>query len=496
MQQIETTDDAMRFLASIMQTSKETGGLYLELINRYLEHGIIPEPEDDASPLLRYVIDLMQSPFIQIMVFTKPAMAILFRDTTMRYVMARIKQSNFSRQRFQYAAREIQAAYQFAPNMRGSEWKSLITKVSEQYGDYGFDKKFIENLLDKDGALEPQKWNKLIIDWTTALQRKMERQDAESENQTETQLFKALEMADKEVDSFLKSGQVTDMEAFEQTISIMHGLWSRTDYERARPIIRRQKRYPSIEKVVNIMGRVSDEDGARRIPITTGISLKLDHSSGSDIEGITTSRQLDSLMPTELAFYADDQLSDIFWHRYMQGTLQSFRYRSNVAKPTHQLAPKISAKSKGPMIVCVDTSSSMNGEPMKIAQSILGRIVWMANRQHRRCYLIYYAERIKTIDLQLSNWSFDELKISYDGGTDATQMLQEVFRLLNMDENYMAADVLWISDFIVPDVAPQLLAQLSDFRQSDTRFYGYQIGDHDTIWSARLDKIFHENMVV
>lgn len=491
MQQIETAEDAMRFLNSVMQTSKETGGLYLELINRFLAHGIIPELEDDASPLLRYVVGLMENPFIQVMVFTKPGMAAIFRDTTMRYVLARIKQTNFNHQRLGYAARDIKRAYQFAPNMRGNEWKTLVSKVSEELGDYGFDKKFMENLLDKDGALEPQKWNKLIVDWTTALQLKLERQDFEGENKTEPQLFKALEATDKDVENFIVNSHITDMEAFEQTVNLMQGIWSRSEYERLQPIIRRMKRYPSIEKVVNKMGRVTDEDGNRCIPITTGSSQKLDHSSGSDIEGITTSRQLNSLMPTELAFYSDEQLSDIFWHRYMQGALQSFRYQSNLAKPVHRLAPNINAKSRGPMIVCVDTSSSMNGEPMNIAQSLLARVVWMAYRQRRRCYLIYYSERIKTVDLQLNDWNINDLKTISNGGTDATEMLKEVFRLLNTDESYMAADVLWISDFIVPDVSSQLLEQLNDFRKSDTRFYGYQIGDNDTIWRDRMNKLYH-----
>lgn len=495
MQQIETAEDAMRFVTAVMQPPKETGGMYLEFINRYLEHGAIPEPEEGASSLLRYVIGLMENPFIQIMVFTKPVMASIFRATTMRYVLARLKQITFQRQRSQFAARDIQTAYQYAPNMRGSEWKSLVSKVAEQYEDYGFDKKFMDNLLDNGGALEPQKWNKLIIDWATALQRKMAQEDIDKENSQETRSFRPDEQVftdiDKDITNYQQNSTISDMEAFEQTIETMHGIWSRSEFERTKSIALRHKRYPSIDLVVNKMGRKSDEDGTRQIPISTGSSLSLDHSSGSDIEGVTTSRQLKSLLPTELAFYADEHLSDVFWYKYMQGSLQSFRYQSHLAKPTHKLKRTITAKPKGPMIVCIDTSSSMNGEPMRIAQSLLSRVVWMANRQHRRCYLIYYSEHICTIDLQLSNWDINELKTVMQGGTDATEMLTEVFHLLSSDENYMCADVLWVSDFLVPDVKPSLLSRLNDFRQSDTRFYGYQIGDCDTIWSSRLDKMYH-----
>ena len=142
------------------------------------------------------------------------------------------------------------------------------------------------------------------------------------------------------------------------------------------------------------------------------------------------------------------------------------------------------------MVVCVDTSGSMSGEPMRIAQSLLSRVIWMANKQFRRCYLIYYSMHIKTIDIHLDRWTFDELKSVTTGGTDATEMLKEVYRLLNTDENYMSADVLWISDFLVPDVDEQLIMQMSEFRKSGTRFYGYQIGGYDTLWFSRLDKIY------
>ncbi|MBO5817259.1 MAG: hypothetical protein J6R26_04870 [Paludibacteraceae bacterium] len=492
MQEIETAEQAMKFLAGVIDcyNPRETAGLYLNLINTYLEDGTIPEPQKGDSELLRYVISMMKSPFIQLMVFTKPAMAIIFRASTMRYVVARLHQLNFQRQCAQSAAREIQHAYQYAPNMYKDGWKALVSKVAEQYEEYGFDKKFMEQLLDEEDNIEPQRWNKLIIDWTTALQRKMKKEESDVIAGTESHMFKAMEFADKEVESYLQSSHVTDMEWFEQSINMMHGIWSRTEYERVQPIVRLQKRYPVIGEIVNRMGRIANEDGTRKIPIATGNSIKLEHSSGSDIEGITSAQSFNGLLPIELAFYSDQQLSDVFWYKYMQGTLQTFRYQSHIAKPTRNLSIKVKAKSKGAMIMCVDTSGSMQGEPMRIAQSLLSRVVWMANRQCRRCYLIYYSQKIKTIDLQLSNWAFDELKSVESGGTDATEMLNEVFRLLKNDEQYMTADILWISDFQVPDVNEELLQQLFEFRQTGTCFYGCQIGDHETLWTKRLNYMY------
>lgn len=491
---METISDAMEFLESVINelNTKETVGLYIDLINNYLERAYIPELEADASDLYCYVVELMKNPIIQVMVFSNPLMAIVFRQTTLRFITSMIHQNRFQRQRLSWMAQEIKSTYRYAPNKRGSEWKSLVSKVSEQLEDYGFDKHFMENLLEDGGALEPQKWNKLIIDWATALQRKIAHKEAKNASKSQSirpdeYMFERIE---KDMMNYLNSSTMSDMEANEQTLNLMHGQWNRSEYERLRPIISRQKRYPMIEKVVNKMGRIADDDGKRRIAVASGNTMNITHSSGSDIEGITTSNELTGLLPSELALFASERLSDVFWHKYMTSQLQTFRYKSNIVKPTRKLTNTIKAKNKGPMIVCVDTSSSMNGEPIMIAQSILSRVLWMANKQKRRCYLIYYSVQITTIDLQLDNWQITDLKTTPYGGTDATQMLNEIFRLLSSEQNYMYADVLWISDFIVPQVDISIYAQLDEFRKSDTHFYGYKIGGSDTYWEKYLDKIY------
>lgn len=494
---METIDETLDYLTSIVNSMSrgETPGLYLDLINKYLEDGSLPELDENASSLLRYVVDLMDNPFIQVMVFSSPLMAIVFRETTIRYVLMRIHQMNFQRQRAKFAAREILLAYQYSPKMRGTEWESIVTKVSEQLEDFGFDKKFMENLLDNDGALEPQKWNKLIIDWATALQRKMVQEDIDKENSHATRSFRPDEFIftaiNEDMTEYMRTSTSVDIEAMEQSLNLMHGNWSRSGHERVLSIIRRQRNYPSIDEVVNKMGRISDDEGSKKIYIATGRTMNIEHSAGCDIDGITSSRQLSGLLPIELAYYSDEKLSDVFLYKYVQGNLQSFRFLSNIAKPTHKLNIKVNAKTKGPMIVCVDMSGSMYGEPFLIVESLLTKIVWMANKQFRRCFLIYYTTSIQTLDLQLSNWTLNDLRAKFGGGTDATEMLTEVFRLLSNDDTYMCADVLWISDFIVPEVEDELLEKMKEFQKLDNRFYGYQIGGSDTLWNTRLDKMYY-----
>ena len=42
--------------------------------------------------------------------------------------------------------------------------------------------------------------------------------------------------------------------------------------------------------------------------IASGVDMKMEHSSGSDIEGITVGDDLNSLLPLELAQYSDEDM--------------------------------------------------------------------------------------------------------------------------------------------------------------------------------------------
>ena len=57
------------------------------------------------------------------------------------------------------------------------------------------------------------------------------------------------------------------------------------------------------------MGRVADANGKDRLTIASGVDMKMEHSAGSDIEGITVGDDLNSLLPLELAQYSDEDMA-------------------------------------------------------------------------------------------------------------------------------------------------------------------------------------------
>jgi uncharacterized protein with von Willebrand factor type A (vWA) domain len=154
---------------------------------------------------------------------------------------------------------------------------------------------------------------------------------------------------------------------------MMDGSWTESEFEKKLRIVKIQNKVQEIKDVVRRMGRLPDVDGHDRLTIQTGSSHRLEHSSGSDIEGVTIGRDLNALMPFELAQYSDSDLEGLFFKKYLTSRLQVFRYKSEISKPSRKLRSE-RASRRGPMIVCIDSSASMYGTPSDIVISLLSRL--------------------------------------------------------------------------------------------------------------------------
>ena len=80
-------------------------------------------------------------------------------------------------------------------------------------------------------------------------------------------------------------------------------------------LMNRRKRFPSLEKIISLLGRTPSETGGKRASLIYG-HHNLPHSGGSDIQGITVGQSFASLLPLETALFSDCQTEDIFLHKY------------------------------------------------------------------------------------------------------------------------------------------------------------------------------------
>ena len=85
------------------------------------------------------------------------------------------------------------------------------------------------------------------------------------------------------------------------------------------------------------MGRIADDEGSKQVYVTEGSVYKLAHSQKSDILGVTIGNDLNALLPSELLYYADSELQDVFMLKYFTQKLQTFRYKSEIMQPSRRL---------------------------------------------------------------------------------------------------------------------------------------------------------------
>lgn len=282
------------------------------------------------------------------------------------------------------------------------------------------------------------------------------------------------------------------VDEFEQCWALMGTIWNVVEFDRIRPVVRLQEQYPVLLDVARRVGRIADDQGPERVPVSVGGKMSVEHGAPSDIEGVTMGNDITALLPMEMAIMSDDQLSNLFAYRFATRRLQTFRYKSNMMKQARRVEVR-KARQKGPMIVCLDTSGSMQGQPEKIASSLIIKLLQVALRQERDLLLVAFSTTAKLFDVRRNRTRFfDFLRKECGGDTDGTQMLQAVMHTIAENPAYGSADVLLISDFKFDVPGAGIMRQVNALRDEGTRFYGLQIGvapiDN---WKKYLDNYWH-----
>lgn len=337
-------------------------------------------------------------------------------------------------------------------------WQQICKTIEAGYSVYdvnlpSYIEQF-ENMEDKESVLAA-----LASDWESACKAKLEQK-------TQQMLKRARNQ-------------------FEQRFHVA----GTVDYEDKKQVENYIHRYPQLKEIVDIIGRDKNSSKEEKdtivykfLPITVA-----KNSSVEEIDRVESGDNLERVLPVELSMP-----EDLFFKRYATKELQQFSSPGK-GKPKkieeHRKDPRL---TKGPIIVCVDTSGSMEGQPLKIAFSLLKQLLSMAKKQKRPCYLISFSVRAKSIDLaKPRNWSkLDNfLGNSFSGGTDGEQMLAEALSVLQSG-TYEMADVLVISDFEFPAPKATTMERINKEKAFGTRFYALQIGRSAHKYNHIMDRIW------
>ncbi|MEM1214336.1 MAG: VWA domain-containing protein, partial [Bacteroidota bacterium] len=337
---------------------------------------------------------------------------------------------------------------------------------------------FLNGALDEKTAEERQRFELIFTDllsqWDALLQAKIlayQLQKFTEEEESYTQLLEAKVSGYKKMEDLLNP--VTQYLGWD----LSKDLWKDTSFDILEQYEELLQDEASIRELVDLLGEmkeaeiVIEEETYEKTIIRK--EWQVDELAKTEIVGVHESQDLSNLVSSEVGLLSDQNTEALFLKKFVDQQLLTFRYEDQrlVTSKDNQMEvhQRVRKKEKGPFIVLVDTSESMHGRPEQIAKCLCLGILKMAIQDNRRAYLINFSIGIQTIDLYDIYNSLEEvakfLRMSFNGGTDASLALTEAVRQLRTND-YEDADVLMISDFIMYRLDKDVLDEVSYFQQN------------------------------
>jgi uncharacterized protein with von Willebrand factor type A (vWA) domain len=220
---------------------------------------------------------------------------------------------------------------------------------------------------------------------------------------------------------------------------------------------RRLARNRNLGELARLVGRFKQDARAlRRKTLDRGVTEAYDVERGAD---------LGRLIPSELLALHHPQLRADFHRRLLEGAVLQYRLRED------------EQKGKGPMVVCIDVSSSMQGDKELWAKAVSLTLMDIARRQRRLFRAVLFSsgpESMKVIDLNRERRYQPELPKVIElaeyfpgGGTDFQTPIDAAIELI-ADKKLKRGDIVVITDGEC-QVTPEWLADLKE-RKEELQF--------------------------
>ena len=220
----------------------------------------------------------------------------------------------------------------------------------------------------------------------------------------------------------------------------------------------------SLIRLARLIGRMGDNGNHKKGKFLT--------ASKSDIAGITTGNNLRDVLPSELSMLAEHKTQDVFYHNFTSRRLQLFASASSSQAPRK--------RHDGPVIICVDASSSMAGEPIQTARALAIAVSIIAWRRDRDVIMVKYSDTYDYMNLghdrsklsELSEW----LTHVPNAGNNENSMFRWLFKSMKPQfKEYEAADILCISDFGWTSLTTETKDIIEEQKSDGLFFYGLNV---------------------
>ena len=214
-----------------------------------------------------------------------------------------------------------------------------------------------------------------------------------------------------------------------------------------------------------------------------------------ELRGIQHTRHIEQMLGSEAAQIRHPVLRKLWRARLAEGRLLGYDSeavlldavpdpRSRQAAASSLAQPE--ARERGPMILCIDTSGSMQGAPENVAKAVVLEVMRVAHREQRACLLMAFGgpEEVIERELDLGRHGLQALLglmgQAFDGGTDVQTPIERAIARVRQ-QHWASADLLIVSDGEFGCTAATL-AQLDAARDElGLRVQGILVGDRETM---------------
>ncbi len=218
-----------------------------------------------------------------------------------------------------------------------------------------------------------------------------------------------------------------------------------------------------------------------------------------ELDGIERGDDINRMLPSELALLCHPVLKTL-WHAKRAERLlllyqhQGKRERGQKDAGTAERRVALdergsrgqSSLGRGPIIICLDTSGSMHGEPEHIAKAAVLEALKIAHREQRACHLFAFsgAQQSTFHRLDLRRGGLIELlkflQFSFHGGTDFPQVLKLALEQ-QTQKGWGKADILLVTDGRFP-LEQKTLTEIAHYKKiRQLRVFGILTGN----WQLR-----------
>ena len=297
----------------------------------------------------------------------------------------------------------------------------------------------------------------------------------------------------------------------------MRGLLQSSGWREVLRIRRLLADLPELARIIRGLGRSrqsEEEDEASRTVVEVmeqavarraeARSVRVPDMPG-ETRGIHRSDRIARMLPAESILLGHPRLR-LVWHaRRAERTLLSYEdddrmteirlHQAMVAQP--RPGPQAGKRAEqGPMLVCVDTSGSMQGGAEAVAKAVVLEAVRCAHAQRRACRVYAFGGPDEVVEMELGVDAEGVGRLArflgqgFGGGTDICGPLERAIARLD-EAGWALADLLIASDGEF-GATPALAARVGAARRErGLRVQGILIGDRETIGLLELADDIH-----